>query len=420
MDQSDSDKNVAGTDTKKQPNGGKTVTFTIRRPTIRRPAMPKWSLRRLLPLLLLVGLAGLAGFLGGRLGENDRQGTASLSNQKQIVTSSSELIRQIAQQVGPSVVSVNITATRGVNLFGYQPTEQAAGTGIIISRDGVIMTNRHVVPTGTTKVSVTLSDGTQYDDVEVLGRTNSTDTLDVAFLKIKNLKGTSLTPAIIGDSSKMQVGDSVVAIGNALGEFHNTVTSGIISGFGRNVQAGSGDSLSRPEDLGNLIQTDAAINQGNSGGPLVNLNNQVIGMNTAIASGAENIGFAIPVNDLKGLIAQVLDTGSFKRPFLGVRYVILSKSFASEYGLDQTQGAYLAPRGITGDDPVVSGSPAEAAGLRAGDVITKVNGTEVTQTKQLSTLLNASAPGDTVNLAVVRGGKNINITARLGTADSNQ
>jgi serine protease Do len=401
-------------------NAGKTVTFTIKKPTIRRPKISGLSVKRLLPAILLLILATFAGFLGGRLSQNSSLDSGSLSSQKQIVTSSSDLIRHIAQEVGPSVVSINITATRGISIFGYAPTEQAAGTGIIISKDGVIMTNRHVVPAGTTKVSVTLSDGTEYNNVEVLGRTNATDSLDVAFLKIRDLKGASLTPAIIGDSSQTQVGDSVVAIGNALGQFQNTVTAGIVSGFGRNVQAGSNDLSSTPEDLGNLIQTDAAINEGNSGGPLVNLNNQVIGMNTAIASNAENIGFAIPINDLRGLIDQVLKTGSFKRPYLGVRYVTLSKSFANEYGLDQISGAYLAPRGISGDDPVVTGSPADKAGLRSGDVITKVNGTNVSQDKPLATLLNAYAPNEVVHLTVVRSGKTIEISARLGVAANSQ
>ena len=176
-------------------------------------------------------------------------------------------------------------------------------------------------------MSVTLSNGTELKNVEVLGRTPSNDSLDIAFLKITNAQGQKLVPAEIGDSSKVQVGDPVVAIGNALGQFQNTVTSGIISGYGRSVQASQQGTGANAENLTDLFQTDAAINEGNSGGPLVNLNGQVIGINTAIAGNAQNIGFAIPINDVKGLIDQVLKNGKFERPYLGVYYVPLTASY---------------------------------------------------------------------------------------------
>jgi serine protease Do len=228
---------------------------------------------------------------------------------------------------------------------------------------------------------------------------------------------------VIGDSSGAKVGDSVVAIGNALGEFQNTVTSGIISGFGRQVQASSDNSdgsqsAASSEDLDNLIQTDAAINEGNSGGPLVNLNGEVIGMNTAIASDAENIGFAIPINDIKGLISQVLKSGTFSRPFLGVRYFSLTPAVAKEYALPVSQGAYLAPSGISGSSPVVPGSPAERAGLQAGDIVTEVNGKSVDYKHSLTTLLNHYQPGDEVTLRVLRDGKTISVHVTLGTSPS--
>jgi S1-C subfamily serine protease len=377
--------------------------------------------------ILALLIAGVAGFAGGRIGSRGDYVSGSLSSQKQIVSSQGELINQIAKDVGPSVVSVNVTTqttTSGFFGIGSQTSqEQAAGTGIIISSDGVIMTNRHVVPAGATAVSVTLSDGTQFDNVKVLGRTSSSDSIDVAFLKIQNLKGHKLAPAVIGDSSSAKVGDSVVAIGNALGEFQNTVTSGIISGFGRQVQASSdnGDgssSAASSEDLDNLIQTDAAINEGNSGGPLVNLNGEVIGMNTAIASDAENIGFAIPINDVKGLISQVLKSGSFSRPFLGVRYFSLTSAVAKEYALPVNHGAYLAPSGISGSSPVVSGSPAERAGLKAGDIVTAVDGKSVDSQHSLTTLLNQHQPGDEVTLKVLRNGATISVHVTLGTSPS--
>jgi S1-C subfamily serine protease len=383
--------------------------------------------RRWVFAVLVLLVAAVAGFIGGRVGSHGDYVSGSLSAQKQIVTSQGELINKIAKDVGPSVVSVNVTTqttTSGFFGIGSQTSqEQAAGTGIIISSNGVIMTNRHVVPAGTTSVSITLSDGTQFDNVKVLGRTSSSDSIDVAFLKIQNLKGHKLTPAVIGDSSGAKVGDSVVAIGNALGEFQNTVTSGIISGFGRQVQASSDNSdgsqsAASSEDLDNLIQTDAAINEGNSGGPLVNLNGEVIGMNTAIASDAENIGFAIPIDDIKGLISQVLKSGTFSRPFLGVRYFSLTPAVAKEYALPVSQGAYLAPSGISGSSPVVPGSPAERAGLQAGDIVTEVNGKSVDYKHSLTTLLNHYQPGDEVTLKVLRDGKTISVHVTLGTSPS--
>lgn len=386
--------------------------------------------RRIVFGVMALILAALAGFGGGTLASNNNTfSSASLSDQKKIVSNQGELISQISKTVGPSAVSIttNLTTTTSSDIFGFgggSQNEQAAGTGMIISKSGVIMTNRHVVPAGTNSVSVTLSDGTTFDDVKVLGRTNSGDSLDIAFLKITNLKGKKLTPVTIGDSSQASVGDSVVAIGNALGQFQNTVTSGIISGFGRQVQASSGGSAggvnSSSEDLDNLIQTDAAINEGNSGGPLVNLNGQVIGINTAIASGAQNIGFSIPVNDVKGLIDQVLTTGKFERPYLGVRYLQLTNEIAKQYGIEQTSGAYILPDAVSGgQSPVISGSPADQAGLQGGDVITKVGSDGVTTKQSLTTLLNNHKPGDTVKLSVVRGSKTLNILVKLGVMPAN-
>src|SRR5581483_11700401 len=191
-------------------------------------------------------------------------------------------------------------------------------------------TNRHVVPADTTAVNVTLSDGTTFDNVQVIGRTGDSSPQDVAFLKIGDLKGKKLVPVTLGDSSRMQVGDEVIAIGNALGQFQNTVTTGIISGYGRDVTAGDQSGAQATENLTDLFQTDAAINQGNSGGPLVNINGEVIGINTAVASDAQNIGFAQPINDLKALISSVLSNGKLQQPYLGVRYVSLTNDLAKE------------------------------------------------------------------------------------------
>ncbi|GAC1392736.1 MAG: trypsin-like peptidase domain-containing protein [Candidatus Saccharimonadales bacterium] len=368
---------------------------------------------------LLIVMSISAGFLGGWFGsKSERQGNNTsviTPTQRQIADNESLLISNIAKIVGPSVVSVNVTS-QGVQqsgLFGFSaPTQQmSAGTGIIINKDGYIITNRHVVPMGSTTVSVTLSDGTKLTDVQVVGRTNESDPLDVAFLKITNKKGKTLVPAKIGDSSKMQVGDRVVAIGNALGQFQNTVTSGIISGFGRSVQAGgqNGDSS---ENLQDLFQTDAAINEGNSGGPLLNSSGEVIGINTAIAGNAQNIGFSIPINDVQGLIKSILEKGKLLRPYLGIRYVSLTADYAYQFNLNTQRGAYIAPDQM-GQSSIISGSPADKAGLKEKDVITKINGTTIDENNSLTSLIGRFSVGDEVTLTIVRDGKEQSIKVQL-------
>ncbi|HSW80716.1 MAG TPA: trypsin-like peptidase domain-containing protein [Candidatus Saccharimonadales bacterium] len=382
-------------------------------------------------VLLLIACLSL-GFLGGWLGSMHRSDDTSLtaSRQKEVVSSESNLISSIAKSVSPSVVSINVTSQSQqsssdfFDFFGSgqqsQPQQQeSAGTGIILSSNGVIVTNRHVVPDGTSSVSVTLSDGTTFDNVQVIGRTKQTASLDVAFLKISDTKGKHLVPAALGDSSKMQVGDRVVAIGNALGQYQNTVTSGIISGYGRSVQASDGGSGSG-ENLEDLFQTDASINPGNSGGPLVNSDAQVIGINTAVASDAQGIGFAIPINDVKGLIDTVLSTGKFEQPYLGVRYLTLTDDYAKQLNLKTTTGAYVLPADKdNGQAGVVSGSPADKAGLQEGDVITEVNGTKIDQSHGLTSQLDQHQVGESVTLTIIRDGKQKTVHATLEPAPNN-
>lgn len=369
-------------------------------------------------LLILTSLS--AGFLGGWAGGHSKNGSSSsvISQvNRQVVLNESQLISQIAKTVGPSVVSVNVTGqSAGTSLFGFIQSvpEQSAGTGFILNSDGVIITNRHVVPAGTSKVSVTLSDGTELDDVSVIGRTNEGDSLDVAFLKVNDKKGKTLVPVKLGNSSKMQVGDKVIAIGNALGQFQNTVTDGIISGYGRSIVAGDA-SGSSSESLQNLFQTDAAINEGNSGGPLVNINSEVIGMNTALAGGAQNIGFSIPIDDLQGLIKSVLDTGKLLRPYLGIRYVSLTDDYAYQYNLDTKRGAYIAPSS-NGQDSITIGSPAAKAGLKEKDIITKIDGAAIDENNSLTSILGRHTVGDTVKLTVLRDSKEQIIEAKLEAA----
>jgi serine protease Do len=401
------------------------ATFSTRKPKnnmrISKPNVPKFLKTRLAAIVAVIVLCFGAGFGGGWLGarsyNHGKPPVTSIAAKQQYISDESALISSIAKNVGQSVVSVDVQSQATAQDFfglGQPQSTRSAGTGFIINSDGIIVTNRHVVSSGTTSVSVTLADGTQYDNVQVIGKTPNTSSQDIAFLKITDLKGKNLTPVTLGDSSKMQVGDRVIAIGNALGQFQNTVTSGIISGFGRDVTAGDQSGTQSTENLTDLFQTDAAINQGNSGGPLVNINGEVIGINTAIASGAQNIGFAQPVNDLKGLISSVLANGKLQQPYLGVRYVSLTNDLAKEFNVSVTRGAYITSG--NGQAAVVPGSPAEKAGLKEKDVITKVSNTKIDDKTSLTAALSRLKVGDKVNLTVLRDSKTITVNAALEAA----
>ncbi len=366
-------------------------------------------------LMLLIAIA--AGFFGGWFGGQQQNSQVSNATvQREVINNQSQLINTIASDVGPSVVSVNVTSS-GVSQdffgFGRAVEQQSAGTGVIISKDGLIITNRHVVPSGTSSVSVTMSDGTELKDVEVVGRTNDSDPLDVAFLKIMDAEGHDLVPAKLGDSSMVKVGDSVVAIGNALGQFQNTVTSGIISGYGRDIQASDGYG-SNLETLQNLFQTDAAINSGNSGGPLVNSASEVIGINVATAS-AENISFSIPINDIKGLIDTVISKGKLERPYLGVRYISLTDDISYSLDLPVKRGAYI-PEGTTTNPSILPDSPAEKTGLVVEDIIIEIDGQKLDEKNNLVSVLGAKQVGDTVELKILRDGKEKTLTVTLEAA----
>jgi len=369
--------------------------------------------------LIIVSLS--AGFAGGWLGTRNSNST-TVEKQQVVLKSQGELISSIANEVSPSVVSVEvISQSRAVDsFFGFGGTreQQSAGTGFIIDKSGIIVTNRHVIPSGSTKIGVTLSDGTKFENVELIGRTSASDPLDVAFLKITDTKGKELKAARLGDSSTVKVGESVVAIGNALGQFQNTVTSGIISGHGRNVTAGDATG-SASENLQNLFQTDAAINQGNSGGPLVNLDGEVIGINTAVAGDAQNIGFAIPMNDVKGVIDNVVRKGKLERPFIGVVFVPVTADIAKQYNLTVDQGAYIPPSVSVGQETVMADSPAGKAGIKEQDIIVKVNSDVIDESHSLTSLLGKYAVGDKVKLEIVRDGKHQTIEVTLSAAPEN-
>lgn len=305
-------------------------------------------------------------------------------------------IASIANAVSKSVVSI-VTSTDQKSFFSNETTSQtAAGTGFILSSDGYIATNKHVV-SGASKIGVILDDGTAYEDVELVG----TDPLnDFAIIKINNVN--DLSPVKLGDSKTTSAGQQVVAIGNALGAYQNSVTSGIISGKGRSLTA-TDSGRTQYETLSDMIQTDAAINGGNSGGPLVNAAGEVIGINTAYASQGNNVGFAIPISSVKGIIKNVLSGKGFERAVIGVRYINLTPTIAKEKNLSVTRGALIASS--KNNKAIISGSAGDKAGLKENDIITAVNGTEIGSSGSLSSLIGEYSVGDTVKITVVRGGK---------------
>lgn len=370
------------------------------RKTFRLRTVVLWSLcAAALTAVLLSAVMIVAVVVSGRA----KQSTTEL--QKQTVVQEGDLIADVAKELDNSVVSI-VTRQVTSDMFLGAQQEQGAGTGVVIDNKGLILTNKHVVPSGTDRVQVVAADGTTYNGVEIIGR----DPLnDLAILRVKNAD--KLSPARLGNSDNVRTGQKVIAIGNALGQFQNTVTSGIISGLGRPVAAQS-ERGAEVEQLTNLFQTDAAINSGNSGGPLLNYNGEVIGINTAIAADAQNIGFAIPINEAKAIIVSVQSTGKLSRPYIGVRYVSLTPALARQLNLSIDQGAYIPEE--TGS--IVRGGPADKAGLRAGDVITKVGDQTLSARSSLVSLIGRHAVGDTINLTIIRGGKEQTLEIKLGEA----
>jgi len=353
-------------------------------------------------ITVLVAVCFLAGYSASQYMKNGtNEGLAERQTVKNdgnaVITDQERTISDVADKVSKSVVSV---VTAGVSPSGYQ-TSAGAGSGIIVSGDGYVMTNKHVISSAS-KVEVTMQDGTLYKNVSIVGR----DPLnDVAFLKING--ASNLPAAELGDSSSIRVGQGVVAIGNSLGLYQNTVTDGIISGTGRPISAQDGSTV---ENLTDLIQTNAAINPGNSGGPLLNLSGQVIGINTAIAEDAQGIGFAIPINATKGILKGVLAGKGVERAQLGVRYITIDAAVAEKYKLSVKKGAY-----VYGDkqSAVIKGGAADRAGIKNGDIITKVNGLEVGGVAGLSSLVAEYAPDNTIEITVLRNGKELTFRVTL-------
>lgn len=343
-------------------------------------------------------------------------------------TSQEEAVIAAVGKYAPAVVSIIVTKdmpvyeryySREFDPFGFwdfsmpqlrqRGTEErriGAGTGFIVSADGIILTNKHVVSDDQAQYTVVMSDQTQYS-AKVLALDPSND---IAVVKIYDGGKKEFPAVVLGDSDNLQIGQSVIAIGNALGQFDNTVSVGVVSGMQRSITA---QGLSGSEVLEDLIQTDAAINTGNSGGPLLNLRGEVIGINTAIASGAQNVGFVIPINLAKRGLEQAKTTGKIVYPYLGVYYAMISDRIRQENDLSSDYGAWVNS-GDAKISSVAADSPASRAGIKDGDIILEMNGKKLDSTNSLAREIAKYNPGDKVELKVLRGKEEIIVEATLG------
>lgn len=397
-------------------------------------------------LILSVILSLIFGTVGGALGSvylprvsalkkffPASVSTASL-NQKVTINEDSDII-SVVKKASPAVVSIVISKDLnkipgyGTDPFSQDPffnffnggfggqgqqqpqsttpnvQEVGAGSGFFISADGTILTNKHVVADTTASYTVLTSDGKKYD-ATVLSRDPVND---LAIVKI-NIKDAPFLQ--LSDSSQLQVGQHVIAIGNSLGQYQNTVTSGIISGVGRKITAG--DETGASENLSGIIQTDAAINPGNSGGPLLDISGKVIGINTAIDQQGQSVGFAIPANEAAKALASYQKNGKITSAFLGVRYIILNSDIAGRQKLPRDYGALIVRGQTVTDFAVLPGSPADKAGLVENDIILQVNGTKVDENNTLSDLLSTYNPGDVVTFKVYHKSAEEDVKVTLG------
>ncbi len=364
------------------------------------------SLLIFLIVLILLGSGGVGGFL---VAKNFLSKGVLIQNKVQ-VTDEESLTTKVVEKATPSVVTVSInkdvvksTADIFAQLFGggqanleTEHVEQDIGTGFIISSDGLIVTNKHVVSDTSAKYKVVIG---KDETVEV--KNIYRDPInDLAILKVDK---TGLTPVEMGDSDKLKVGQTVIAIGTALGEFRSTVTKGVVSGLGRGITAGSyGAGMEKLEDV---IQTDAAINPGNSGGPLFDSAGLVIGVNVAVSQNGQSIGFALPINLVKSSVDNFRKTGEFDRPYLGVAYQMISKQAAL---LNEVPaGAYV--------QTVIKDSPAEKAGIKIGDIITEIDGKKMTDVKDTSIagIINQKKIGDNVEVKYYRDDRETEVEVKL-------
>jgi serine protease Do len=290
---------------------------------------------------------------------------------------------------------------------GTEKREVGGGSGFFISSDGYIVTNKHVVEDDKAEYTVLTNDGKKYD-AEILAKDSA---LDVAILKVK---GNDFPYLSFGDSDRLKPGQTVIAIGNALAEFRNSVSVGVVSGLSRSVTAG--DLFGRSEHLEGVIQTDAAINPGNSGGPLLDIKGNVVGVNVAVSRGAENIGFALTSNAIKSIADSVKEHGEIVRPYLGVRYVQITESLKKKNNLTVDYGV-LVSRGETAEDlAVIPGSPADKAGIVENDIILEVDGVKLEQGKSLASIIRQKQIGSAVKLKILHKGSEKTVEVKLEKA----
>jgi serine protease Do len=328
---------------------------------------------------------------------------------------------EVARQASPAVLSIVVFAETttlqpfyfedlffGQSVVPKEMTEKmqvGSGSGFLVSSNGYIVTNRHVVGDyQKAEYQIITSDGHEYE-ASLIGRDPF---LDIAVLKIA---GNNFPYLKFGDSSELEIGQTVIAIGNALGEFRNTVSTGIISGLSRQVVAG--DGYGRTEVLDEVIQTDAAINPGNSGGPLLDLSGRVVGVNVAMAQGSQNIGFALPVNSIMAVVNSATAYGRIARPYIGIRYITINAELKALNDLAVDYGALIAPGSHLDEPGILPNSPAAKAGLIEGDIILELNGIKITPDKSLASLLRNRRVGETVRLKVLRNSQELKINVVL-------
>jgi serine protease Do len=422
-------------------------------PRFQKINIPKFWRSKIFIIVCIIVIACLLGFSAGIFSSSYYYGQVKnflskikieLPQQPQIIekekiiekeyipqTSQEEAVISVVKEYSPAVVSIIITKDMPIfeeyyinpfgseSPFGFQipqfrqegtqKQEVGGGTGFVVSADGLILTNKHVVLDEEADYTVLTNDGREFpakvlaiDPVQDLAiiKIDLQSEVDQGGQIIKN----PLSSVKLGDSDSLQIGQTVIAIGNSLGEFRNTVSTGVISGLGRTITASGGGLVETIEDV---IQTDAAINQGNSGGPLLNLKGEVIGINTATVSGAQSIGFAIPINKAKKDIEQVLTQGKITYPFLGVYYTSITSELKEKYNLPVDYGAWIG-RGNDGkpsDKVTLSNSPAESVGLQIDDIILEFNAEKITADNPLSKIIEKYSPGDKITLKILRNGQ---------------
>lgn len=401
-----------------------------------------------LTVIILVAVVGAAIFADSGLSTRiissfmEKSGGAIIGNGEELVrdTAAEESrIIDVVEKANPAVVSIVITKDVPIieqyfqefdpfsdNFFndffgnngfrfripqqrqnGTEKREIGGGSGFFISADGYIVTNRHVVDDDQAEYVVFTNDGKKYD-AEILAKDS---TFDVAILKVD---GSGFPYLSFGDSERLKLGQTVIAIGNALAEFRNSVSVGVISGLSRSVTAG--DLFGRSEYLEGVIQTDAAINPGNSGGPLLDIKGNVVGVNVAVTRGAENIGFALPANTVKSIADSVKEHGEIVRPYLGVRYVQITESLKKKNNLTVDYGA-LVSRGETAEDlAVIPGSPADKAGIVENDIILEIDGIKLEKGKSLAAIIRQKQIGQTVRLKILHKGTEKDVEVKLEKA----